>query len=229
VRQVTGRVVDARGRPVREAVVLGGPYIACNLGNTLTSRSGATTDRAGRFELDVRTDKALYLLALHGKAGVSRLMALDGGARDQEVTLEVDAPATLSGNVTRDHAPFEAALLLSADSDAGAVFKFVVETTPEGAYSAPVLPPGHYDVLASLPRDSPGTLGGLVPGEIELRAGHQTTHDVAIEPGGFVAVVVDLPVDHDAEMMVYTLLHGEHEIRTQDDLRRLYKAAAKKR
>jgi hypothetical protein len=44
-----------------------------------------------------------------------------------------------------------------------------------------------------------------------------------------VAVVVDLPVDHDAEMMVYTLLHGEHEIRTQDDLRRLYKAAAKKR
>ncbi len=112
-----------------------------------------------------------------------------GGGRTSVVKSRAPAtPATLAGRVTRklDGAGVPGAIISLGRAELDTMFggedeeTITITTDPQGAWSAPSVPPGRYTIAATAKGLVPGSLDKLVVAEGE----HRTGVDLVLETGG---------------------------------------------
>lgn len=215
VRTLTGRVIDDAGSGAADAIVLVGPPRMPGLGATLLASHGAQTDANGRFRIELRSDEALPVMALHRERGWSVSEQIPAGPSDAEVELLLEPAPRLQGTVSQDGSPTPASITLESDrppltffTDADGAFDIVA---PAGAYRVRIRPGA--DLRDRMRLESPGLVRAF-----EAGPGRVDTWNVDLPLGALVALRVDQPWERGFAQVEYVLVIGRHEIETLEAL-----------
>lgn len=224
-RTIAGRVLDDRGEPVRDAVVLAGKYLTLYLGNTVTAEAGAVSDVDGRWTLTLRHADEASIVAFD-RRGVSDVSAVPTGTDAHTVDLRLAAPASFTGTVERGDEPVAAEVRLMGAAPKRA---FVANADESGRFSLDYVPPGTYTAVATLSYRHDDSIAATVSAEVVIASGKDTLHDFELPVGALVVADVAWPKAHDVSTVSYYLVPGDHTPATAEELEALQHADHKSR
>jgi hypothetical protein len=164
---VKGRVVDAKGEPVRDALITQQGIIFVG-GRGFGDRDwidlAAVTNRAGEFEMAYGKPAKAMILEVAPRGMASKLVSLPTRAERQTVT--VTDGATIRGRLVLDGKPVAGAefVLSSHSRTSGTVFKDIrIGTNEKGEFSITNAPPGRvWDLFPSMDSLAPKGLAAGV-------------------------------------------------------------------
>lgn len=179
-RPLAGRVVEANGAPVPDAVVTLGATRRGPRGGGSPLPAPVTTDAQGRFRFDAVPAQAGWVQASSGELLSDRLAVQPG---DTEVVLTVRPGGVLAGRVLHaDGRPATAFAVQLARPRRAEPVRTLSIVDPDGRWEARGLAAGPWE-LQALARDSgpsetvrvelPATPGARVERDLRLRAGRQ--------------------------------------------------------
>ncbi len=208
-RLLEGQVFDADGSSVEGAVVVAATTLMATQGGSLAGHAGATTDRNGRFAMEISAESTTGVVAMH-RDGWSTVMSIKASPNDTAVDLHLEPPARLEGTLFRGAEATDGAISVElADSRR---FQYELKTESSGHYVIPVLPPGSYNLFASSDRDGTGRLGSGARAQttLNLPSGGTSHWNAQFSSGGFIALAVDRPPDADDTLISFWVVSGEH-------------------
>ena len=220
-RPVTGRVVDARGRPVGNAVVLADSFLGSVFDGSIVAASGDTTDADGRFSVRVASDRDVRLLALH-RRGWSEAETVLAGAGPETRELVLGPAAALAGSVTRDGAPVAADVWVTSLDGGSVALRF--STDADGRLEVPELFAGPARVQAQWPMFAREGVGPTASVEVDLRRDGPTEVALDLPTGSTIAVRPRLPARSQTAM--HTLVAGDLAVANAEELAQLRVDAA---
>jgi hypothetical protein len=158
-RRLTGRVVDAQGRPVASARVRAGsalpPYEddgMMNMGWQIPV-SSVTTDASGAFTLaNLRPGEPLQIDASHANGRAPVLEVAPGAEDPPPVTLQLRGLGSLSGAITMGGKPAEEVQVFLVSEDTKA--QHFAMSGPDGEYGFERLAEGTYTARLSSPSNA---------------------------------------------------------------------------
>ncbi|MGE0867473.1 MAG: sigma-70 family RNA polymerase sigma factor [Kofleriaceae bacterium] len=204
-RHVSGRVVDAAGRPIPNATVVIAEELRARFGSLLGNHGAITADD-GSFSVAVRGDSAMQAVALHPQAGWSPRVSVPAGKADAELQLRVPTPGSLSVMVRRGNEPIEADLEIKPLDDV--VFEMRLRSDATGAISLPLLPPGRYRVRALAARMFLGPTMPVVDREIRINSGKSTSIAIELPVGALVVARIKPPTGVQLMTVEFFLVPG---------------------
>lgn len=207
VAHIDGTVVDADGRPVANAVVLGGRALSMMFAGSITAQAGVYSGDDGRFSLPVYQTDDLLLMAAHHEHGMSVVTKSSSAGTDVE--LRVESFAWLVGSVKEGSEAVPARVFLrSEDHDTA---RFAGKTEDDGSYRIGPVPPGDYTVGASTMMDDPGNLTRFPEMDVSLVAGRSVQHDVVALDESMIVLEATLPEELDIKWITLAAFEGAFE------------------
>jgi RNA polymerase sigma factor (sigma-70 family) len=216
-RTISGRVMDDRGVPVRGAVVIGGKHLTLFLGDTVTAEAGAVSDADGRWSLTVHHADAASVVAFD-RRGVSEVAGVPAGTDAHVVDLRLAAPASFTGTVAHGGEPVAAEIRLSGSAPQR---RFVANADESGRFRLDYVPPGAYAAVATLSYRHDDSIAASVTADVVITAGKATVQDFVLPVGALVVTDVAWPKEHDTSTVSYSLVPGDHNPATKDELEAL--------
>jgi len=207
VGHIEGRVVDADGRPIPNAVVLGGRALSVLFSDSITAQAGVYSDSDGRYSLPVYQADELLLIAAHHEHGMSALAQTSTRGPDAE--LQIEPFAWLTGTVKEGDEPVPARVMLRHSKAPRA--RFSGQTEEDGTYRIGPVPPGDYIVDANTLMDDPGNATLFQEATASVVAGRSSTHDVIGLDGAMIVLESTLPEDLDIKWVQLAVFRGKYD------------------
>jgi hypothetical protein len=230
-RSISGRVVDADGRPVEGATVVAGA-IVWGTGSSPTAPAGmggppgsgltktATTDARGEFTVIGVGRGARHLVADHETRGRSIPLAIPGTTESaMNVQLALVPLGALAGTVTTGGAP-ASRVVVTAQPKTGPKAMFSVITGADGNYRFDRLAADTYVVSVMLGADPMRGLG-FHSRTIRVAAGEATRADLAVDAGTITLVVTPVAPGAMVTFALVESIAGAHAPRRYGDLEQL--------
>jgi protocatechuate 3,4-dioxygenase beta subunit len=230
-RSISGRVVDADGRPVERATVVAGA-ILWGTGSSPTAPTGvggppgsgltktATTDARGEFTVVGVGRGTRHLVADHEARGRSIPITIPGTTESaMNVQLALVPLGALEGTVTSGDAP-ASRLVVTAQPKTGPKTMFSVITGPDGSYRFDRLAADTYVVSVMLGADPMRGLG-FHSRTVKVAPGPATRIDLAVAAGDVTLVVTPVVPGGTVSFALVESLAGAHAPRRYGDLEQL--------
>lgn len=219
VGHIEGKVVDAQGRPVEGAVVLGGSHLTMTFGTALSSSAGVVTDARGSFVLPAYSAERLVVLAAHHEHGMSRLAY--NSTSDAETSLRLEPFAYVEGTVREGDGGIPARVILLGSKKPRVMFGG--STEDDGTYRLGPLPPGTYTGVASTAMNDPGNVTKFAETPAKLTSDAQLKLDFTALEGTLLTIEQGVPEGSDLKTVRYGVFSGAREIATVEAFDRAIK------
>ncbi len=218
-RQVRGRVVDARGEPVKGAEVAVGNAM---IGDGKYAYSGGSllgegpqqvrSGEDGGFFVRFAPNEAVYAVAEHDDHGRSLHVHVPAGDA-HELELELRPFGSLEGTLyAGDDGPAVYVVVAIADgSFSGGQTGAGVIVKPGERFHFERLPAGTTDLLAWGVMDAGGMMATSGHAKAEIRPGERTRADIEVEPGADIEVEVKGLGDEDVQSAQVWSFRGRHD------------------
>ena len=207
VAHIDGKVVDANGRPIANAVVLGGRSLSMMFAGSITTQAGVYTGDDGKFSLPVYQSDDVLLMAAHHEHGMSVIAEESSAGADVELRLEPFG--WLVGSVKEGSEPVPARVILLSDDHDKA--RFAAKTEEDGSYRIGPVPPGDYTVGASTMMRDPGNLTRFPETGASIVPGRSVEHDVVALDESMIVLESTLPEELDIKWVTLAAFEGEFE------------------
>lgn len=207
VAHIDGKVVDTDGRPIANAVVLGGPSLSMMFAGSITTQAGVYSGDDGRFSLPVYQPDDLLLMAAHHEHGMS--VVTETSSANAEVELRLESFGWLVGSVREGSETVPASVFLkSADHKTA---RFSAKTEEDGTYRIGPVPPGGYTVGASTMMADPGNVTRFPEMDVSVVAGRSIEHDVVALDASMIVLESTLPEELDIKWITLAAFEGKFE------------------
>lgn len=189
-RSVAGKVVDAGGSPVADALVRAGRTIFGDGSSSKSAFGGppgaqntkeVRTDESGRFAIFGLGPSDISVVAEHETMGRSKAILIRGRASTADLSLQLAPFGALEGTVTRGGKPAERVFVSVASLTTPDV-SYGVATGDDGKYRYDKLAPDEYKVQAFLMRGM-GGFGTRAPKRVVVASGKTARADLAYDAG----------------------------------------------
>lgn len=197
-RHITGRVLDAAGKPVAGAVIVVGARLSVHMGS-LSASGGAVASADGTFRVTMHEDTAGFALAMHPQ-GWSSLASYPAGTGDAEVSLVTPAPGGLAIHVRQGGAPREAQVMITPTSGG---LTLVLATDARGELAVPLLAPGAYQIKTWAAQMFAGGTSAPIVSDVTVTAGRATEVPIALTTGVLVIASAWKPGMRTVEYFLY--------------------------
>jgi protocatechuate 3,4-dioxygenase beta subunit len=195
-RAVSGRVVDANGRPVKDAQVItgrqlfsDGSKLGGSFGTLMDGQMGirrATTDARGEYRIIGIGKREAAIGAEHPELGRSQMTTLPAGADDARIDLPLIAFGGLRGKVTLAGEPAGKATVMAAAK--GSQSPIMVNADDKGDYIVSKLPAGDYSVTAMVQTGGIGS-ARTQSAAVTVKPGAAAVADIDVKEGEITLVV----------------------------------------
>ncbi len=224
IGHVEGVVLSADGRPIANAVVLGGRSLSMKFGTEIGSQAGVFSGQHGRFALPVHQATTIGLFAAHHQHGMSAASLTSTGSGDVELRLEPFA--WIEGTVREGDAGIPAQVMLWGSKTP--LLAFGGPTDDDGTYRLGPLPPGHYTTMTfTSPRD-PGTITRFPEFGVRLRPNHALHRDMQAAEGQMLVLESTLPGDLDVASIQLGVFTGRRDIGSLEAFKALASASSRR-
>jgi protocatechuate 3,4-dioxygenase beta subunit len=229
-RSISGRVIDADGKPVAGASVLAGPML-WGTGSKTRTPSGiggppgsdaiqdATTDERGMFTLTGVGRGPRHLIADHDALGRSLPLTVPPDRSASDIELVLVPLGTLQGKVTSGGKP-AARVIVNAQSKTVPEAMFSVVSGADGVYRFDRLTPDRYSVSAMVGMD-PMRGMSFHARTVTVSPGGAATADLAIDEGAITLEVTPSAEGRTVSFAIVESVEGTVTARTYDELKRL--------
>ncbi len=197
-RTLAGRVLDGRGQPVAEAIVLAGlrlvgdgSHLTLDLGQAARDGMGLKQTRSGvdgRYRLGGLSQSRYLIVAEHADLGRSKVVGFDAKSGGGDLDLVIEGLGELMGVVSSNGQPVAGATV-AVSPKAEAEQKFVVHAASDGSYRFEKLTAGDYSLFGAMPGQ--GLSQNVATSEATVVAGQRNKVDIDI-PVGEVKLTVQV-------------------------------------
>ena len=208
IGHIEGVVRTEKGKPIANAVVLGGRTLTMKFGKNIGAQAGVLSDERGRFVLPVFQPANIGVLAAHNEHGMSAVVS--ASTQSEEVELRLVPFSWIEGTVTEgaEGIPARVALLGSK----APLLVFSGPTQEDGTYRLGPLPPGPYTIAASTSHSDAGSITRFPEFHVRLRPRHSTHRDIQASDGPMLVLESTLPETLAIEWVRLGIFTGPRDI-----------------